>query len=75
MYILYILMFIMVYSEQVNLLWQRAISDPGFNRTFCHVHAEKLSYQICDKAVETLKELAQGKQGERFDKTTIYLAI
>ena len=32
-------------------------------RIFCLVHAEKLSYQTCDKVVETLKTLSQAKQG------------
>ena len=44
-------------------MWQRAIGDPGKKRIFCLVHAERLSYQICDEVVETLKELSQGKLG------------
>lgn len=54
---------IIIIIVQINLLWQRAIRDPEFKRIFCLVHAEKLSYQTCDKVVETLKMLAQGKQG------------
>lgn len=50
---------------KINLLWQRAISDPGFKRIFCLVHAEKLSYQTCDKVIDTLKNLIQGKQGTK----------
>ena len=50
---------------QVTLLWQRAIDDPGFKRIFCLLHAEKLSYQVCHKAIQSLTELSQGrKQGE-----------
>jgi hypothetical protein len=56
-------MLLVIYIMQINLLWQRAIRDPGKKRIFCLVHAEKLSYQTCDKVVETLKTLAQGKQG------------
>ena len=44
-------------------MWRRALDDPGFRRIFCLVHAEKLSYQTCDKVVETLKALSQAKQG------------
>ena len=50
---------------QVTLLWQRAIGDPGYKRIFCLLHAEKLSYQVCDLALQSLSELSQGKkQGE-----------
>ena len=50
---------------QVTLLWQRAIDDPGFKRIFCLLHAEKLAYQVCHKAIQSLTELSQGrKQGE-----------
>ena len=54
---------LIIYHCQVILLWQRAVNDPGFKRIFCLVHAEKLSYQICDRVVEALKELTQGRQG------------
>ena len=45
---------------QVTLLWQRAIDDPGFKRIFCLLHAEKLTYQVCHKAIQSLTELSQG---------------
>ena len=48
---------------QVNLLWQRAVCDPGFRRIFCLVHAEKLSYQTVDKTLRALTEVIQGKTG------------
>ena len=46
-------------------MWERAIGDPGKKRIFCLVHAEKLSYQVCDEVVGTLKELSQGKLGNK----------
>ncbi len=49
---------------QVDLLWRRAIGDPGFKRVFCLAHAERLSYQVCDTALRSLQELSQGKQSE-----------
>ena len=52
-----------VFLHQVNLLWQRAVCDPGFRRIFCLVHAEKLSYQTVDKTLRTLTEVIQGKTG------------
>ena len=53
------------HTFQVTLLWQRAIGDPGFKRVFCLLHAEKLSYQICDQALQSLTELSHGsKQSE-----------
>ena len=49
--------------QKVNLLWQRAICDPEFRRIFCLVHAEKLSYQTADKALQSLTDIMQGQQG------------
>ena len=49
---------------QVTLLWQRAIGDPGFRRIFCLVHAERLTYQVSDKALRSLSDLSQGHRGE-----------
>lgn len=58
-------------------MWQRAIGDPGKKRIFCLVHAEKLSYQVCDEVVGTLKELSQGKLGNKknsiFEKYNIII--
>lgn len=48
---------------QVNILWQKAVEDPGFKRIFCLAHAERLSYQVCDKIVYSLKDLSRGQQG------------
>ena len=47
----------------MSLLWQRAVFDPQFRRVFCLVHAEKLSYQIADKALHSLLYLIQNKSG------------
>jgi len=49
-------------TEEVTLLWQRAIGDPGFKRIFCLLHAEKLSYQVCDQALRSLTELSHGSK-------------
>ncbi|CAI8017205.1 E3 ubiquitin-protein ligase rnf213-alpha [Geodia barretti] len=48
-------------SEEVDLLWQKAVCDPDFKRIFCLVHAEKLSYQTADKALRSLTEQIQNK--------------
>ena len=57
----------LISNTQVTLLWQRAIGDLGFKRIFCLLHAEKLSYQVCHKAIQSLTELSQGrKQGEQY---------
>jgi len=50
-------------AEEVILLWRRALDDPGYRRTFCLVHAEKLSYQVGDKVIHSLTELSKGKKG------------
>ena len=39
------------------------MGDPSFRRIFCLVHAEKLSYQVCDNVMETLKVVSQTVQG------------
>ena len=46
------------------LLWQRAIGDPEFRRIFCLVHAERLTYQVSDKALRSLSDLSQGQRGD-----------
>ncbi|XP_064403130.1 E3 ubiquitin-protein ligase RNF213-like isoform X2 [Halichondria panicea] len=48
-------------TEEVSLLWRRAIDDPEYKRVFCLAHAERLSYQVCDAALRSLEELSQGK--------------
>ena len=50
-------------DEEVVLLWKRALGDPGHFRVFCLVHAEQLSYQVCDRALWSLSQLSQGKKG------------
>lgn len=50
-------------EEEVTLLWKRALGDPKHFRLFCLVHAEQLSYQVCDKALWSLSQLSQGKKG------------
>ena len=50
-------------EEKITLLWKRAVGDPNSFRIFSLVHAEKLSYQTCDKALKTLFELTQGCKG------------
>ena len=47
--------------EEVTLLWKRAVGDPNKHKIFCLVHAENLSYQVCDKALRDLNEVTQGK--------------
>ena len=51
-------------DEEVVLLWKRALGDPGHFRVFCLVHAEQLSYQVCDRALWSLSQLSQGQKGE-----------
>ena len=50
-------------EEEITLLWKRAMGDPNYFRIFTLVHAEKLSYQTCDKALKSLSELSQGRKG------------
>ena len=50
-------------EEEVTLFWNRALCDPDYFRIFCLVYAERLSYQICDRALKSLSELSQGKGG------------
>ena len=50
-------------AEEVMLLWKRAVGDPNHFRIFCLVHAELLSYQVCDKALRSLKDCSQNQKG------------
>ena len=52
-------------DEEVVLLWKRALGDPGHLRVFCLMHAERLSYQVCDRALWSLSQLTQGQKGEQ----------
>ena len=51
-------------EEEVTLLWKRAMGDPNHFRIFCLVHAELLSYQVCDKALRSLTECSFAKNGK-----------
>ena len=57
-----------VFLHQVNLLWQRAVCDPGFRRIFCLAHAEKLSYQTVDKTLRALTEIVLGRTGTLYSQ-------
>ena len=59
-------------DEEVTLLWKRAINDPSKFRLFCLVHAERLSYQVCDRALPTLFQLSQGHKGIVMLATEVY---
>ena len=50
-------------EEELTLLWKRAVGDPNNFRIFSLVHADKLSYQTCDKALKSLFDLTQGHKG------------
>ena len=50
-------------DEEVSLLWRKAMGDPNYFRLFCLVHAELLSYQVCDSVIKSLQEFTQGKTG------------
>ena len=50
-------------DEEVSLLWRKAMGDLNYFRLFCLVHAELLSYQVCDSVIKSLQELTQGKTG------------
>ena len=51
------------YFEQVELLWHRAMKDPDFNNIYCLVHAERLTYQVCEAAFKEYESLSQGING------------
>ena len=51
-------------AEEVTLLWRRAVGDPNYLRIFCLVHAQLLSYQVCDTALRSLTQYSQGKTGK-----------
>ena len=50
-------------AEEVALLWKRAMGDPNHFRIFCLVHAELLSYQVCDNVFKSLHDFSQGSTG------------
>ena len=51
---------------KVTLLWYRAVNDMPKNRIFCLVHAEKLSYSVCDEALQNFETIAQGCHGKLY---------
>ena len=44
-------------------MWYRAVGDPDYKRIFCLVNGEKLSYQVCTKALEEMDQILKGKTG------------
>ena len=48
---------------KINLLWRRAMCDPGYKRIFCLVCEHNLSYKIAKEVVQSLGELSQGHRG------------
>ena len=36
------------------------MKDPGFRNIYCLVHAERLSYQVCESAFKEYDSLSQG---------------
>ena len=60
-------------DEEVTLLWKRAINDPYNFRLFCLVHAERLSYQVCDRALWSLNQLSQGQKGQLQQSCTAHV--
>ena len=51
-------------EEEVTLLWRRALGDPKMFRIFCLVYAERLSSQVCHKALKSLSDLTDGERSE-----------
>ena len=39
------------------------MKDPGFYNIYCLVHAERLSYQVCEAAFKEYDSLSQGNNG------------
>ena len=39
------------------------MKDPGFNNIYCLVHAEQLSYQVCEAAFKEYDSLSQEING------------
>ena len=42
------------------------MKDPEFKNIYCLVHAEQLSYQVCEAAFREYDSLSQGKNGMRW---------
>ena len=50
-----------VYILQVILLWRRAVQNVQL--VFSLVHAERLSFSVCEKALQQLDIITQGQGG------------
>ena len=50
-------------EEEVTLLWKRSVDDQNYFRIFCLAHAERLSYQVSERALRALMDIIQGKSG------------
>lgn len=50
-------------EEEVTLLWKRSVHDQNYFRIFCLAHAERLSYQVSERALRALMDITQGKSG------------
>ena len=42
------------------------MKDPDFNNIYCLVHAERLSYQVCEAAFKEYDSLSQGVNGKLY---------
>ena len=60
-------------EEEITLLWKRAVGDPKHFRIFSLVHAEKLSYQNCDKALKSLFDVIQGQKGCKIKRSHLFV--
>ena len=48
------------------MFWYRAVNDKPNNRIYCLVHAEKLSYNVCSKALQNFELITRGCSGIGF---------
>ena len=64
-------------ATQVELLWHRTMKDPDFNHIYCLVHAERLSYQVCEAAFKEYDSLSQGINGNVYTVsiTDVYMIV
>ena len=53
------------------------MKDPSFNHIYCLVHAERLSYQVCEAAFKEYDSLSQGINGNAhfLDNMTMYVFL
>jgi hypothetical protein len=52
-------------TEDIRLLWRRAVGDLDHRRIFCLVCEQSLSYRIAKESVQDIRELMQGHSGFR----------